>query len=193
MTHRDMHTRAADSRDGSVVARARRRSAAKHRTPLAIASIASLCVLGGCIERTIRITSEPPGALVYVNDLEVGRTPTEVAFEYYGTYDVRLVKDGYETWTGPAYTPVPLYDYPVIDLFAELAPVRFTTEIDWHFDLDPVRLDATAMVDRAAQLRARMEAEVPLPEAAGGSPLPADVPAGPATPASNDRALPVEQ
>ena len=50
----------------------------------------------GCVRRTISIVSNPPGALVWLNDREVGRTPIEVEFLYYGTYDVRIVKDGYE-------------------------------------------------------------------------------------------------
>lgn len=133
----------------------------------------SAIALTGCIERTIRITSEPPGALVYLNDLEVGRTPTEVGFEYYGTYDIRLVMDGYETWVGPAKTPVPLYDYPIVDLVAEVAPVRFNSVVEWHFDLDPVRLEPEAMVDRAQQLRARLDVEIPDGDAdssSGGTP-----------------------
>ncbi|MFB3120043.1 MAG: PEGA domain-containing protein [Stenotrophomonas maltophilia] len=36
------------------------------------------------------ITSEPPGALVWLNDREIGRTPVDVDFEFYGRYDVRL-------------------------------------------------------------------------------------------------------
>jgi hypothetical protein len=44
----------------------------------------------GCVERTISITSEPEGALVYLNDEEVGRTPVSVPFTFYGVYDVRL-------------------------------------------------------------------------------------------------------
>jgi hypothetical protein len=49
--------------------------------------------LVGCVERTISITSEPRGALVYLNDEEVGRTPVSVPFTYYGVYDVRLERE----------------------------------------------------------------------------------------------------
>lgn len=47
----------------------------------------------GCVERTITITSEPSGALVHLNDEEVGRTPLTVPFTFYGVYDVRLEMD----------------------------------------------------------------------------------------------------
>lgn len=49
-----------------------------------------LLPLTACVERTISITSTPSGALVHLNDQEVGRTPLTVPFTYYGVYDVRL-------------------------------------------------------------------------------------------------------
>ena len=45
---------------------------------------------------TITIDSEPPGALCWLNDNEIGRTPVTVPFTWYGTYRVRLEKPGYE-------------------------------------------------------------------------------------------------
>jgi hypothetical protein len=55
--------------------------------------IALVC-LGGCIRRSITITSQPAGALVWLNDEEIGRTPVTVPFTYYGVYDVRLEHEG---------------------------------------------------------------------------------------------------
>ena len=45
------------------------------------------------------IRSNPPGALVYVDDYTIGVTPVSTSFIYYGTRKIRLVKDGYETLT----------------------------------------------------------------------------------------------
>ena len=56
------------------------------------AAFAFLCT--GCIERLITVRSQPPGALVYLNDEEVGRTPVTVPFKFYGVYDVRLEHEG---------------------------------------------------------------------------------------------------
>ena len=53
-----------------------------------------LSLLCGCQQRTIRVTSEPSGAVAYLNDVEVGRTPVEVDFTWFGTYEVRLEKEG---------------------------------------------------------------------------------------------------
>ncbi len=61
-------------------------------------AIAALVVGGlghaGCVERTITITSDPPYALVWLNDEEIGRTPVTVPFTFYGKYDVRLIHEG---------------------------------------------------------------------------------------------------
>ncbi len=67
-----------------------------HRRTLIIslAVLAAAAGLTGCVERTITVTSDPSGALVYLNDTEIGRTPVTVPFTFYGTYDVRLEHDG---------------------------------------------------------------------------------------------------
>ncbi|MBT4015057.1 MAG: PEGA domain-containing protein, partial [Deltaproteobacteria bacterium] len=35
------------------------------------------------------ISSNPPGALIWVNDREIGRTPVSFNFTYHGEYDIR--------------------------------------------------------------------------------------------------------
>ena len=45
------------------------------------------------------IRTNPPGALVYVDDYEIGTTPVSTNFTYYGKRKIRIVKDGYETLT----------------------------------------------------------------------------------------------
>jgi hypothetical protein len=61
----------------------------------------------GCVQRRMTIRSDPPGALVYVDDYEIGNTPVSTDFVYYGTRKIRLVKDGYETLTVRQPFPVP--------------------------------------------------------------------------------------
>ncbi len=97
--------------------------------------LAALC--GGCLERTITITSEPPGALVWLNDAEIGRTPVTTGFMHYGTYDVRLELEGYEPVRTHMDADAPLYEYPPLDLVATALPARISTDIAWHFTLSP--------------------------------------------------------
>jgi PEGA domain-containing protein len=100
--------------------------------------IAVLLSTTGCIQRRIRVTSEPPGAIVWLNDTEIGRTPTEAEFTFYGSYDVRLELDGYEPIHQAQYTRAPFHEYPGPDLIAEALPFKFDTLIEWHFDLEQI-------------------------------------------------------
>ena len=53
-----------------------------------------MCLAGGCVERELVVESDPDGALVYMNDQELGRTPIRRDFQWYGTYDVVVVAPG---------------------------------------------------------------------------------------------------
>ncbi len=127
------------------------------------ASILLVCALsmGGCLERTITVTSGPPGAVVTLNDVEIGRTPVTTEFTYFGVYDVRVRKDGYEPLVTRRETTTPIWEYPVIDLLAILAPWRVKTSIEWDFELEPEvppgsaeALEAEAeLLERATDLR----------------------------------------
>jgi hypothetical protein len=114
-------------------------------------------VLSGCVRRTVAITTDPPGALVWVNDREVGRTPVEIDFVYYGRYDVRLELDGYEPRMTSGRARAPLWDVPPIDFAAEIAPVEFLSRTRWHYDLEPVDDDQADLLERALGLRAEIE------------------------------------
>lgn len=126
--------------------------------PLALAAVALAC--GGCLERRISITSRPEGAVVWINDQEIGRTPVEAGFTFYGTFDVRVRKEGYEPVSGPRAVNAPWYEYPGPDLLASALPWTIRTTVRWHDDLEPSPApdDAAraALVDRAAELRARL-------------------------------------
>lgn len=102
------------------------------------AVLASGFVLGGCAQRRIVVTSEPSGATVYVNDVEIGRTPVSAGFTYYGVYDVRLRKDGYEPISTSAQADAPLYEFAGPDLITEAIPGGVLTEVKWHFTLQPI-------------------------------------------------------
>ncbi|NCY03200.1 MAG: PEGA domain-containing protein [Planctomycetia bacterium] len=70
----------------------------------------------GCVQRRMTIRSNPPGALVYVDDYQIGTTPVSTDFIYYGTRKIRLVKDGYETLTVRQPFPIPWYEvFPLTD------------------------------------------------------------------------------
>ena len=116
-------------------------------------SLLASVTLTGCQQRTIRVTSEPPGAVAYLNDVEVGRTPVEVDFTWFGTYGVRLEKEGYETLLTSAEAAPPLHEEPGFDLLFMLIPGEERTDIAWHFELTPETRDTEGLIDRATALR----------------------------------------
>ena len=92
----------------------------------------------GCVQRRFTIRSNPPGALVYIDDYEVGTTPVSTDFVYYGTRKVRLVKDGYETLTVLQPVPSPWYEVPPIDFVSEnLVPSDIRDERVLDYTLTP--------------------------------------------------------
>lgn len=121
--------------------------------------ISAAAVVPGCLKRTIHVTTEPPGALVWLNDVEVGRTPLETDFTYYGLYSVRIRKEGFEPVVTTRRAKAPLYEWPVADLAAEAWPQTIETNIRWHFDLSPTaeRTDPQSArheaVERAREMR----------------------------------------
>jgi hypothetical protein len=115
-----------------------------------------MAALTGCVERTIRITSEPSGALVWLNDREIGRTPVDVEFVHYGTYDVRLELAGHEPVHTFGEANAPLWDAVGFDLFAELAPFELQSNVDWHFTLEPEQSDQQQLIERARDTRSQL-------------------------------------
>lgn len=144
--------------------------------------LAPLALLAACGRqtRTLEVTSTPPGAIVWVNDVELGRTPVETDFLHYGTYDVRLRLEGFEPVVTSRDADAPLGEVPPFDLFAAAVPGDRVTRIAWHFDLVPLaeRTDP-ALAERQLLERARGFRALAAPPAA---PVP---PEAPTTGASN--------
>ncbi len=121
-----------------------------------VPAIAALVALSGCVERRISIDTEPPGALVWLNDAQIGRTPVDVAFTHEGTYDLRIEKEGYEPLMTPAKTTGPLWDAVPIDFVVEVLPVKARSQTRWTFTLTPRDDSEEALLSRAGALRARI-------------------------------------
>jgi hypothetical protein len=93
-------------------------------------------LLTGCVERTLTINTEPPGAVVVLNDQEIGVSPVTVPFNWYGDYWVRASREGYETLDTHRRLKAPIYDHPPLDFFTEvLWPGRIVDAYEWTFDL----------------------------------------------------------
>lgn len=137
--------------------------------------LAMFCFFAGCVERKLTIVTEPSGALVALNDEEIGTSPVTVGFEWYGDYAVRITKDGYQTLSTHQNLKRPLKDVFPFDLLADM----FTTKIDeynWTFKLDPYQqiqkdeliksattLQKEALTDPNAEAAKKTKAKQPKP------------------------------
>ena len=126
------------------------------------ALIAALaCACAGCLQRRIHITSEPPGATVWLNGVEIGRTPVEADFTFYGDYDVRLRHEGYEPHAQRKWAVMPWYEFPPIDFIVTALPWTVRNTVRWDFELEPAPdlsapgagEDRDALLQRADELR----------------------------------------
>jgi hypothetical protein len=155
------------------------------RVPMwpALMLLAGLSMLsaGGCVQRRMTVRSDPPGALVYVDDYEIGNTPVSTDFVYYGTRKIRLVKDGFETLTVRQPIPLPWY---------QVFPLDFVTENIWPWEIRDERVVSLTMVPAATtppeQVVARAEQSRASARILPGAlapptspPLPAVAPPGP--------------
>jgi hypothetical protein len=131
----------------------------KHSKFLMIAVGLAVVVLAGCVERKLTINTEPQGAIISLNDQQVGTSPVTVSFNWYGNYRVRVRKDGYETLDTSRKLKAPLLDYPPFDLFAELLyPGRIVNSYEWTFDLAPKHYPTREeLIEKADSLRSELK------------------------------------
>jgi hypothetical protein len=131
---------------------------ARHGTSLVGLAAALACtVLGGCVDRRFVITSDPPGAVVFVNEQRVGQTPVDKQFTYYGTYRFVLVHEGSETLVVDQPVTTPWYEYWPLEFVSEnLIPWTIRDVRRFHYTLHPAQIvPPDALLDRGEQLRAK--------------------------------------
>ncbi len=114
-----------------------------------------LVAASGCVRRRLNVRSNPPGALVYVDNQQIGTTPCSVDFTYYGTREIRLIKPGYETLTLNQPIPTPWYQIPPLDFVSEnLVPAKIRDSRTVTYNMSPaIVVPSQELVDRANQLR----------------------------------------
>lgn len=118
---------------------------------LLLAAVAST----GCVRRRLTVRSQPAGAIVHVDNQQIGTTPCSVDYVYYGTREIRMTLPGYETLTVNQPLPAPWYQLPGIDFISEnLVPNRIEDARTVSFNLQPKRLMAPEeIIARGEELR----------------------------------------
>jgi len=117
------------------------------------------------------LRSNPPGAMVYVDNQPIGTTPCSTDFIYYGTREIRLVKPGYETLTVDQPIPAPWYEIPPLDFVSEnMVPREIQDYRTLAYNLTPqVIVPTNQLLGRAEQLRQATSQAAGLPASASGS------------------------
>lgn len=118
-----------------------------------IVLVGLLVPMAGCVERRLFIDSDPPGALVWLNDAQLGRTPVDVRIVHDGTYDLRLEKEGFEPVVMGARSDGPLLDVVPLDLVVEVLPTDVRYETHWRVAMRPRDDSDEGLLERARQLR----------------------------------------
>jgi len=127
----------------------------RHAATILIAAM--LLATTGCVERKLTITSDPPGARVYLDDQELGQTPVTTRFHFYGHRTVTLKKDGYRDTLEVRELKKPFYQQPIIDVFADLGPIPFKDRQTFHFKMDPTpEIDTDALIERGKEMRSHV-------------------------------------
>lgn len=114
----------------------------------------------GCVRRRFTVRTNPPGAVLYVDNQEIGVTPVATGYTYYGTREIRLEKDGYEPVVQLHEFQTPWYQYPGLDFVTEnLVPWEIRDQRDLDFEMVPRRIiPPEELRARAEQLRANAQA-----------------------------------
>lgn len=118
----------------------------------------------GCLYRRMTIHSDPPGALVLLEGEEIGYTPCSVDFTYYGTREITLVKDGYETLTVMQKVRTPWYQYTPIEFVSDnLLLSRQTDRHAFTYRMRRQEVVPTGeLLDRASGLRSSAQGPAPV-------------------------------
>lgn len=118
----------------------------------AAAFLATSC---GCVQRRLHIQTQPEGAMVLVDRQYVGHSPVSVPFTYYGTREVELQKDGYQTTRVKQRIRPPVYEMFPFSFFSENLGFRERRDVRvLDFVMEPkTPVMEHHLLDRGAQLR----------------------------------------
>ena len=153
------------------------------RQPTLALAAATLAAVG-CVDRRFVVETNPPAAQVFVDGESAGVSPADGRYEYTGYRTIQAVAPGYETTTERVRFKPRWWDYPPLDLVAEILPIRFEDVRRVRLDLTPAQpVNQAALVSGADALRARGKAmrESVVPDTPRDRPPPAPAPLPPAS------------
>ena len=105
-------------------------------------------------------------AEVLLEGEEVGYTPVGIDFNHYGTREITLIKDGYETVTAMQKVRSPWYQKLPLDFVSDnFSPVKINDRLDYTFTLNKQELVSNdQLLQRAKGLRSQSQVLPKQPE-----------------------------
>ena len=124
-----------------------------------------LPLASGCIYRSLTIRTDPPGAMVYVNDQLKGESPVTYDFTWYGWYRVMIRREGFQRLDDRKNLRAPVYLWIPFDLVMELLPFRVKDRRTWSYTLTPQQEPAApippALFKKAPDVKAEVAPGAP--------------------------------
>lgn len=115
----------------------------------------------GCnsVKRRMIVRTQPEGALVSIDRQPVGYSPVSVPFTYYGTREIQLEMDGFETIRVKERVAPPLYDSFPFSFVTENFSVRERRDNRvMDFQLVPKQqANENQLIERANQTRSNIQ------------------------------------
>jgi hypothetical protein len=138
----------------------------RRRFPLLAVFILLALLSNGCMHRRLTIRSDPPGAAVLVDGEEIGYTPVSFDYTYYGTREIRLIKDGYQTLTTQVKLSTPWYQILPLEFVSDnFALTKINDRREVVYALAPENIEPSQEIEnRANNLRSEaLRTEMPFP------------------------------
>jgi hypothetical protein len=116
-------------------------------------------LLCGCVERELQVDSDPPGADVYIDGKQAGKTPFRQPFTFYGTRAILVRHDGFTPTEKIVPVKAPWYQVIPLDFFFEhLWPGTLTDTHAVTIAMEPAReVDPDTLIQRAKGWREEAE------------------------------------
>jgi hypothetical protein len=118
-------------------------------------------IFAGCANRQMTIRSQPEGAKVIIDSQEMGVTPYTFPFTYYGTRQIILQKEGYQTQTNMAPVKPPFIHIFPFDLLIFLIPYPIENHYVFSYILSPKKeINVDDILKHGEELKAYLKEEL---------------------------------
>ncbi len=115
-----------------------------------------MAACAGCVRKTFAVRTDPPGAVVYVDGEEIGRSPIHnVPWFFDGTREITVAKAGYLTERRIVKMRASWFSWFPLDIISELiVPWDIHDRRYYYFALKPVDpTDGAALLRHATETR----------------------------------------